>query len=61
MQCMRDPSGIFTTRGRIVTPAEFRRKHGIKAGTKVKLTENEFGGIVIVPVTDRSVRRTSVK
>jgi len=58
MQCMRDRIAAFTSRGRIVIPAEFRRKHRVKAGTKVKLTENEFGGIVIVPVTDRSVRRT---
>ena len=36
MQSMRDRTATFTSRGRIVIPAELRRKFGIKAGTRVK-------------------------
>lgn len=33
-------------------PAALRRKHGIAAGTKVKFLEDQFGRIVLQPVTE---------
>lgn len=38
-------------------PAELRRKHGIQAGTKVKLLEDQFGRIVIQPITEEYIDR----
>ena len=38
-------------------PAELRRKHGIQAGTKVKLLEDQFGRIVLQPLTEDYVDR----
>ena len=39
---MRDVATTFTSKGQLVIPAEIRRKHGIQAGTKVKVLEDEF-------------------
>ena len=44
-----------STWGRLVIPAELRRKYKIKPGTKADLSENAFGGIVL---TIRDRRRT---
>ncbi len=38
-------------------PAELRRKHGIAAGTKVKILEDQFGRIVLQPITEGYVDR----
>ncbi len=38
-------------------PAELRRKHGIQAGTKVKFLEDQFGRIVLQPITDEYIDR----
>jgi len=38
-----------------VVPAELRRKHGIEAGTKVKFLEDQFGRIVLQPITEKYV------
>lgn len=38
-------------------PAELRRKHGIQAGTKVKFLEDQFGRIVLQPLTDEYIDR----
>jgi bifunctional DNA-binding transcriptional regulator/antitoxin component of YhaV-PrlF toxin-antitoxin module len=38
-------------------PAELRRKHGIRAGTKVKFLEDSFGRIVLQPVTEEYIAR----
>jgi AbrB family looped-hinge helix DNA binding protein len=48
---MPELSGTFTSKGQLVVPAELRRKHGIEAGTKVKFLEDQFGRIVLQPVT----------
>ena len=54
---MRDLSATFTSKGQLVVPAELRRKYGIKAGTKVKFFEDDFGRIVIQPLTSAYLDR----
>ena len=54
---MNDMSGTFTSKGQLVIPAPLRRKHGIQAGTKVKFLEDEFGRIILQPVTDEYIDR----
>jgi AbrB family looped-hinge helix DNA binding protein len=36
---MRDLTNTFTSKRQLVIPAEIRRKHGIQAGTKIKVLE----------------------
>ncbi len=47
----------FTSKGQLVIPAELRRKHKIEAGTKVKVLEDQFGRIVLQPITDEYIDR----
>jgi AbrB family looped-hinge helix DNA binding protein len=54
---MADLSATFTSKGQLVIPAELRRKHGIAAGTKVKFLEDQFGRIVLQPVTESYIDR----
>ena len=54
---MKELSGIFTSKGQLVIPAELRRKHGIEAGTRVKFLEDHFGRIVLQPITEEYVDR----
>jgi AbrB family looped-hinge helix DNA binding protein len=54
---MSEISGTFTSKGQLVVPAELRRKHGIEAGTKVKFLEDQFGRIVLQPVSDEYIDR----
>ncbi len=54
---MRDLCSTFTSKGQLVIPAELRRKHGIQAGTKVKFLEDQFGRIVLQPITDEYIDR----
>jgi len=54
---MREMSSTFTSKGQLVVPAELRRKHGIEAGTKVKFLEDQFGRIVLQPITEDYVDR----
>jgi AbrB family looped-hinge helix DNA binding protein len=54
---MADLSGTFTSKGQLVVPAALRRKHGIQAGTKVTFLEDEFGRIVLQPITDDYIDR----
>lgn len=54
---MKDISATFTSKGQLVVPAELRRKHGIEAGTKVKFLEDQFGRIVLQPITEEYVDR----
>jgi AbrB family looped-hinge helix DNA binding protein len=49
---MKDLTATFTSKGQLVIPAELRRKHRIEAGTKVKFLENQFGRIVLQPITE---------
>ena len=54
---MRDLSATFTSKGQLVVPAELRRKHRIEAGTKVRFLEDQFGRIVLQPITEDYVDR----
>jgi AbrB family looped-hinge helix DNA binding protein len=54
---MKDISSTLTSKGQIVVPAELRRKHGLAAGTKVKFMEDEFGRIVLQPITEEYIDR----
>jgi len=40
-----------------VIPAELRRKYKIGAGTKVRFLEDQFGRIVLHPITEEYVDR----
>jgi len=40
-----------------VIPAELRRKHKIEAGTKVRFLEDQFGRIVLQPITEEYIDR----
>jgi AbrB family looped-hinge helix DNA binding protein len=48
---MKDLCSTFTSKGQLVIPAELRRKHKIEAGTKVRILEDQFGRIVLQPLT----------
>jgi AbrB family looped-hinge helix DNA binding protein len=54
---MADMSATFTSKGQLVIPAELRRKHKIEAGTKVRILEDQFGRIVLQPLTDEYIDR----
>jgi AbrB family looped-hinge helix DNA binding protein len=45
-----------TTKGQIVIPAELRRKYGIKAGTKISVTDTGEA-IVLKPINEESLKR----
>jgi len=54
---MKEASATFTSKGQLVIPVELRRKHRIEAGTKVKILEDQFGRIVLQPITDQYIDR----
>jgi AbrB family looped-hinge helix DNA binding protein len=54
---MNDLSATFTSKGQLVIPAELRRKHKIEAGTRVRILEDQFGRIVLQPITDEYIDR----
>jgi AbrB family looped-hinge helix DNA binding protein len=54
---MKVLSATFTSKGQVVVPAELRRKHGIRAGTKVKFMEDQFGRIILQPITEEYIDR----
>jgi AbrB family looped-hinge helix DNA binding protein len=54
---MGDMCATFTSKGQLVIPAELRRKHKIQAGTKVRILEDQFGRIVLQPLTEDYVDR----
>jgi AbrB family looped-hinge helix DNA binding protein len=54
---MKDACGTFTSKGQLVIPAELRRKHKLEAGTKVKFLEDQFGRIVLQPITEEYIDR----
>jgi len=54
---MKDLTATFTSEGRLVIPAELRRRHRIEAGTKVKFLEDQFGRIVLQPITEDYIDR----
>jgi AbrB family looped-hinge helix DNA binding protein len=54
---MKERSATFTSKGQLVIPADLRHKHGIEAGTKVKFLEDDFGRIVLQPITEDYIDR----
>jgi AbrB family looped-hinge helix DNA binding protein len=54
---MKDLRSTFTSKGQLVIPAELRRKHKIEAGTKVHISEDQFGRIVLQPITEDYIDR----
>ena len=40
-----------------MVPVEISRKHKIKAGTKVKFLEDQYGRIILQPITDEYIDR----
>ena len=54
---MKQVSATFTSKGQLVIPAELRRKHGIEAGTRVRFLEDQFGRIVLQPITEDFIDR----
>jgi AbrB family looped-hinge helix DNA binding protein len=56
---MKRKSATFTSKGQLVIPAELRRKHGIQAGTKVQFLEDQFGRIVLQPITEEYINRVT--
>jgi len=54
---MSEIYSTFTSKGQLVIPAELRRKHKIEAGTKVRVLEDQFGRIVLQPLTEDYVDR----
>ena len=54
---MEELSATFTSKGQLVVPAELRRKHGIAAGTRVRFSEDQFGRIVLQPITEEYIDR----
>lgn len=50
-------SATFTSKGQVVVPAELRRKHGIRAGTRVKFLEDQLGRIILQPITEEYIDR----
>lgn len=54
---MKDNCATLTSKGQLVIPVELRRKHKIKAGTKIQLLEDRFGRIVLQPLTEDYIDR----
>lgn len=54
---MKDNCATLTSKGQLVIPVELRRKHKIKAGTKIQLLEDQFGRIVLQPLTEDYIER----
>ena len=54
---MKKTSSTFTSKGQLVIPAELRRKHRIEAGTRVRFLEDQFGRIVLQPITEDYIGR----
>jgi AbrB family looped-hinge helix DNA binding protein len=54
---MDGQSCTFTSKGQVVIPAEIRRKHKIKAGTKAYIMEDQLGRIVLQPITEDYIDR----
>jgi AbrB family looped-hinge helix DNA binding protein len=48
--------GVVTSKGQLVIPAELRRKHAIRSGTRVRFEDTE-GGIIVRPVSEDAIDR----
>jgi AbrB family looped-hinge helix DNA binding protein len=47
----------FSSKGQVVIPAELRKKHKIRGGTKVAIFEDPMGRIVLQPITEEYIDR----
>jgi AbrB family looped-hinge helix DNA binding protein len=47
----------FSSKGQIVIPAELRKRHKIRAGTRVAIFEDPLGRIVLQPITEDYITR----
>jgi AbrB family looped-hinge helix DNA binding protein len=54
---MGEFSATFTSKGQLVIPSKLRKKHGIETGTRVKFLEDQFGRIVLQPITEQYIDR----
>jgi AbrB family looped-hinge helix DNA binding protein len=54
---MKPQSATVSAKGQLVVPAALRRKHGIEAGTLVHFLEDQFGRIVLQPITEEFIDR----
>lgn len=54
---MGDLSATFTSKGQLVVPSKLRKKHGIETGTRVRFLEDQFGRIVLQPITEQYIDR----
>ena len=54
---MKHLSATVTSKGQLVIPAELRRTNGIRKGTKVDFLVDDFGRIVLQPVTEELIDR----
>jgi len=54
---MDDKIGRLTSRGRLVIPANLRPRHALKAGAKIRFLEDQFGRIVLHPITEDYIDR----
>jgi AbrB family looped-hinge helix DNA binding protein len=54
---MTQKSATVTSKGQLVIPVELRRKHHIRAGTKVAIFEDPLGRIILQPITEDSIKR----
>ena len=45
---------VVTTKGQLVIPAKLRRKHGIRKGTRVAITEDDRR-LVLQPITEEFI------
>ena len=52
---MKQLCATVTSKGQLVIPAEIRRKSGIKMGTKVHFLQDEWGRIILQPVTEEFI------
>lgn len=54
---MKHQRSTLTSKGQLVIPVEIRRKHKMPAGTQVQFLEDQYGRIILQPVTDDYIDR----
>jgi AbrB family looped-hinge helix DNA binding protein len=52
---MKPQSATVSSKGQLVVPTALRKKHGIEAGTRVHFLEDQFGRIVLQPITEEYI------
>jgi AbrB family looped-hinge helix DNA binding protein len=54
---MKHQCSTLTSKGQLVIPVEIRRKHKMPAGTQVNFLEDQYGRIILQPITDDYIDR----